>query len=253
MTDSNIISTFENVSFRFGSAPILTDVNLTIQKGDFASLVGPNGGGKTTLIKLLLGLHKPEKGRITLFGNPPEKGRKWVGYMPQHLQSDPQFPVMVSDVVMMGRLSLSLRNRQSQKDKELARQALAEVGMEKDAQKRFADLSGGQRQRALIARALCVEPKLLVLDEPTSNIDPRAEEQLFEILHRLNQRMTILIVSHDIGFISKQVRSVICVNQDVVVHPTSDIDGALIKNLYGSDVRLVRHDHRCDESGHSHD
>jgi len=247
------ICTFRNVSFRYGTTPILSDVNLSVHSGEFSSLVGPNGGGKTTLLKIMLGLLKPQQGHVELFGKTPEKARKRVGYMPQHLHSDIQFPVSVGDVVLMGRLQGWRIGRANHRDRELARQSLEEVSLDGMAHRPFADLSGGQRQRVLIARALCVEPDLLILDEPTSNIDLRAEEQLFDILHRLNQRMTILIVSHDIGFISNHVKSVICVNQDVVVHPTSALDGTMIKSLYGEDVRLVRHDHRCEESGHSHD
>jgi len=134
----------------------------------------------------------------------------------------------------------------------LAKEALAEVGLGSYAQQSFSELSGGQRQRVLIARALCIEPELLLLDEPTSNIDPRSEENLYETLTKLNRKMTILLVSHDLGFVSQIVKSVICVNRQVIIHPTSKINGTIIKEIYGGDFNLIRHDHRCDHTGHSH-
>ena len=117
----------------------------------------------------------------------------------------------------------------------------------------FSRLSGGQRQRVLIARALCSDPDILLLDEPTANIDPEIEETIFSLLVELNKNMTILVVTHDLGFVSQVVKSVICVNRRVLVHPTSEINGALVKDIYGSDLRMVRHDHRCSEKGHIYD
>ncbi len=243
----------KDVSFAYGREPILENVNLTIKHGDFASIVGPNGSGKTTLLKLFLGLVKPDTGEIQVFNNTPKKSRLQIGYMPQYAHLDVQFPVTVMDVVLMGRLGRSFGGRYSKKDREAAELALAEVELTRLAKRLFSELSGGQRQRVLIARALCCEPKLLLLDEPTSNVDPEVEEALFEILQELNKRMTILLVSHDLGFVSKVVRSVICVNRCVVVHPTSEINGTIIKDIYGGDICMIRHDHRCSEGGHDHD
>ncbi|MEA2085284.1 MAG: ABC transporter ATP-binding protein [Thermodesulfobacteriota bacterium] len=242
----------KNVSFAFSERPVLEDVNLTIKRGEFASIVGPNGGGKTTLLKLLLGLYKPDSGEILVLGRTPTKSRFRIGYMPQHTNLDMYFPVTVMDVVLMGRLGLSLGGRYSKKDREAAGTALSEVEMSGAANRIFSELSGGQRQRVLIARALCSEPELLLLDEPTSNVDSEIEEAFFEILTELNQRMTILMVSHDVGFVSQVVKSVICVNRKVVVHPTTEINGTIIKDIYGGDFRMVRHDHRCSEKGHRH-
>ena len=173
--------------------------------------------------------------------------------MPQHAHLDPLFPVSVLNVVLMGQLGKqrkSLFGGYSRSALEKARQALAEVGLSDCKKDSFQQLSGGQRQRVLIARALCTEPQLLLLDEPTANIDQRSEENLYETLVRLNQRMTILLVSHDLGFVSQVVKSVICVNRQVIIHPTSAVNGTLIKEIYGGDFNLVRHDHRCDKGGH---
>ena len=240
----------EHVSYAYTRHPVLDDVTLTVPKGDFAMVVGPNGGGKTTLIKLIMGLFTPTSGAIQLFGDKPQAAWNRMGYMPQYTHVDMAFPVSVLDVVLMGRLKNAIGWRYTRKDKDAAHQALSEVGLVGRATTPFSSLSGGQRQRVLIARALCSDPDLLLMDEPTANVDPAAEASIFELLSELNKRMTILVVSHDLGFVSKVVKSVICVNKKVVVHPTSSLDGTLINEIYGGDLRMVRHDHRCSHSGH---
>ncbi len=243
----------KDVSFAYAKEKVLEDVCLTVPKGDFASIVGPNGSGKTTLLKLILGLLKPASGDIRIFGDTPEKANLRMGYMPQYAHLDTQFPVTVLDVVLMGRLGYTSGGRYSRKDRKAAKSSLEEVKLSGLAKHLFSELSGGERQRVLIARALCSEPDLLLLDEPTASIDPEVQKVLFEILEELNQRMTIVLVSHDIGFVSKVVKSVICVNRRVVVHPTSEINGEIIKEIYGGDLRMIRHDQRCSERGHHHD
>lgn len=243
----------KNMSFAYQNRNVLKDVNLTVPLGDFATIVGPNGGGKTTLLKLLLGLLKPSTGTIRIFGTTPAKSRIKIGYMPQYSHLDMQFPVTVMDVALMGRLGKGGWDRYSAQDIKCAATALEEVKMDTFKNSHFNALSGGQKQRVLIARALCCEPELLLLDEPTSNIDQESEQDLFKILTRLNQRMTILLVSHDLGFTSQVVKSVICVNRQVVIHPTTTMDGTMIKDIYGGDLKMIRHDHRCCEMGHLHD
>ena len=240
-----------NVSFAYDSTPVLQDVSLEVPERDFACMVGPNGGGKTTLLKLLLGLLAPTRGEIRVFGGAPERARTRIGYMPQHAQTDPRFPVSVADVVLMGRLGRAeILGPYRRAHREAAWRALREVGLDDLRRRPFGDLSGGQRQRVLIARALAAEPELLLLDEPTSNLDAPAESELNELLRRLNERMTIVMVSHDLGFVSRFVRTVICVKQCVVVHPTSEITGEIIREIYGSDVCMVRHDQHRDPGGH---
>lgn len=243
----------EQVSFSYGDLPILTDVSFTIQKLDSVALVGPNGGGKSTLLKLILGLLIPQTGTIKVLGLPPQQGRKKIGYMPQHLQHDPSFPVSVMDVVLMGRAGSSGLGRYSAEDRRVSMQSLEELGVAGLATSSFNSLSGGQRQRILIARALACEPQILLLDEPTANVDPAVELQFFEILRQLANRVTVLTVSHDLGFVSQVVNRVFCVNRQVKVHPTSELTGEVIREMYGGDVRMVRHDHCCSEQGHSHD
>jgi zinc transport system ATP-binding protein len=242
----------ENISFSYHKRPILEAVTLEIPDGEFASIVGPNGGGKTTLLKLMLGLIKPDTGTIRIFGETPEQAREKMGYMPQYAHLDMNFPATVMDVVLMGRLG-KRKLWFSKQDKEKAHTAIDEVDMASYTHTGFSELSGGQKQRVLIARALCSNPSILLLDEPTANVDQETEENLFSILQKLNTNMTILLVSHDLGFVSKYVKSVICVNRQVVIHPTTLMDGELIKDIYHSDLKMVRHDHRCSEGGHCHD
>ncbi len=256
MSPAPPIIKIDKLYFAYQDNPVLENVNLEIEKGELASIVGPNGGGKTTLLKLILGLLKPAGGTLEVFGRAPEKARRKIGYMPQHAQLDPQFPISVLDVVLMGRLDQCGKGLFSgnypRSAANIAGEVLAEVGLEGSARKSFNELSGGQRQRVLIARALCSEPELLLLDEPTANIDPCSEENLYQTLTKLNRKMTILLVSHDLGFVSQIVKSVICVNRQVVIHPTSEINGNIIKEIYGGNFNLIRHDHRCDQTGHSH-
>lgn len=241
----------QGLSFSYGPHRVLEDVNLNLAPGDFACIVGPNGGGKTTLLKLLLGLLEPERGLVRVLGTTPRQARRALGYMPQHAQLDPQFPATVLDVALLGRLGRSRAlGPFTRQDRELAREALAQVEMDALAGRSFSALSGGQRQRVLLARALTSQPDLLLLDEPTSSLDMNVEEELYQLLTRLNQRLTILLVTHDLGFVSRFVKTVVCVNRRVVVHPTSRLSGEMINEIYGSTMHMVRHDHAQDGSGH---
>ena len=217
-------------------------MNLSIQRGDFVSVVGPNGGGKTTLLKLMLGLLRPSRGEVRMFGVTPDEARPRIGYMPQHSQLDPQFPATVMDVALMGRLGHGKAvGPYSRKDKEIVSRALEQVGLSDLHKKAFSSISGGQRQRLFIARALACEPELLLLDEPTANLDVVMEGDLYELLHVLNQQLTVVMVSHDLGFVSRVVKSVICVKRKVLMHPTCEITGEMINDIYGSPMRMVRH------------
>ncbi len=233
-----------NVTFSYNGISIIENANFSIDDRSFISIVGPNGGGKTTLLKLMLGLLKPLQGTIAVFGLSPVDARPMIGYMPQHVQFDPHFPVTVLDVVLMGRLgSGTIVGPYRKNDRAVCLDALRRLEMDDMQARPFAALSGGQRQRVLIARALASEPRLLVLDEPTANIDMAVETELFELLHALSESIAVVVVSHDLGFVSQYVQNVICVNRRVMVHPTSAVTGEMINALYGSDVRMVRHNH----------
>ena len=243
MNDRTVVK-FTDVNFSYNGAPVLAGVQFAIPARTFISIVGPNAGGKTTLLKLMLGLLKPDRGRIEIFGLPPVKARPRIGYMPQHVQFDSRFPVSVLDVALMGRLGAGAGIGPYRKaDREAALEALRRLEMEDFRRRPFTDLSGGQRQRVLIARALAAEPELLLLDEPTANVDMAVETELFELLHAMSADITIVVVSHDLGFVSQYVESVICVNRRVMVHPTAAVTGEVISALYGADVRMVNHRH----------
>lgn len=251
---SDTLIQLEHVYFTYPGSrePVLRDVSFEVRRGEFACVVGPNGGGKSTLLKLLLGLERPGRGTVRIFGNAAGTDSRRVGYLPQNPQFDPQFPVTVMDVVLMGRVKGGiLPGWYSKADREAAYAALAEVGMETVRAKNFGELSGGQRQRVLIARMLATEPELLLLDEPTSYLDIQAEQELYELLHRLNERLTIVIVSHDLLIVSGFVDRVICVKGTVDVHDTEAVSEELVGELYGGDVKLIVHsDH---EHGHGGD
>ncbi|ADH85388.1 metal ABC transporter ATP-binding protein [Desulfurivibrio alkaliphilus] len=224
---------------------VLQQVNLRIDHLDSICLVGPNGGGKTTLLKLILGLLTPQRGQIRVLGRTPAEVRLRLGYVPQYAHYDPLFPVTVMDVVLMGRLGRQPLGWYRQDDRQAARQALALMKLEPLAEQRFASLSGGQRQRTLIARALASDAEILLLDEPTANIDLKSEQSLFALLKELNQSRTVVVVTHDIGFASSFFQRVACVNRQVVTHPVSELNGQMIQELYGGDVAMIRHDHTC--------
>ena len=250
--DSPPVIKIDNVSFAYNGFQVLDSVNLTVYERDFLCIVGPNAGGKTTLLKLILGLLKPTTGSIRVFGLPPVKARSRIGYMPQYLSLDPLFPVTVIDVVLMGRLGNGRRFGFFGKgDRTAAEEALEKVELRDVKDRSFSDLSGGQRQRVLIARALVTEPDLLLLDEPTSNVDAVVETELFELLSLLNEKMTLALVTHDLGFVSSFVKRVACVNRKVVVHATNEISGEMINELYGCEVQMVRHDTRA-QGSHDH-
>ncbi len=242
-----------DLNFAYDDIRILCNVNLDIHAGDSICIVGPNGGGKTTLMKLILGLLSPDSGSIRIFGESPAEARLRVGYVPQYAKYDPQFPISVLDVVLMGRLAGTLHNRYSTTDKNVGMQALGQVGLADLAARPFASVSGGQRQRTLIARALASGGEILILDEPTANIDHESEVKFLDLLRDLNTKMTILMVTHEVGFASSFFKRIACVNRQVVIHPTSELTGQLIQEMYGGDLKMIRHDHRCSEEGHRHD
>ncbi|HEB11727.1 MAG TPA: ABC transporter ATP-binding protein [Spirochaetales bacterium] len=232
----------KDVFFSYDNQVVLDNVNLHIQEGTFFSIVGPNGGGKTTLVKLMLGILKPDSGEIRILGASPRASRRHIGYVAQHTHFDPMFPINVMDVIIMGRLAGRWGGPFSRADRRDALGVLDEMGLKEFAGASFADLSGGQRQRVLIARALVTRPKMLLLDEPTANIDAAVEDRFYSILKELNKRLTILLVTHDLGFVSPLVNSVICVNRRVRIHPTCKITDKAINELYNRNMHMVRHD-----------
>ncbi|NCC27455.1 MAG: ABC transporter ATP-binding protein [Gammaproteobacteria bacterium] len=231
-----------DLAFSYGESPVLEGVDLEILDGEFVGLVGPNAGGKSTLLRLVLGLLEPQQGSIQVLGQAPRQAVRRVGYVPQFPTFPRDFPISVEQVVLTGRLGFGpMLGWYRSSDRAAARQALAEVEALDLARRRIGTLSGGQLQRVLLARALVAEPLILILDEPTANIDQRMEGDIFDLLARLNARLTILVVSHDIAFISGYVDRVACLNRTLVCHTTERVDGDLIHRLYGDNVRQVAH------------
>jgi zinc transport system ATP-binding protein len=232
----------QDVSFSYGNAAVLEHVEFTVEKGEFLGIVGPNGGGKTTLLKLILGLLEPASGRISVLGGPPARAREAIGYVPQFATLVRDFPITVRDTVLLGRLGKTRwLGGYRAIDRAVAYEAMTQTRILDLADRPIASLSGGQLQRALIARALAAEPAILMLDEPTANIDLRVEVDVFELFKQLNRRMTIVVVSHDVGFISQYVSKVACLNRTLICHPTSAVAGEVIEALYGAPMQLIHH------------
>ena len=238
------IINLDNVSFSYTHIPVVRDINLAIGEGEFLGVIGPNAGGKSTLLKLILGLIRADTGEITVFGEKPEKGRSRIGYVPQHPAFSRDFPINVRDAVLLGRLGETRwYGGYTQKDEDIAINVLKALEIDNICKQTIDSLSGGQLQRVLIARALASGPDILILDEPTANIDVRSEEDIFGLLKQYNDHMTIIVVSHDIGFISAYVDRVACLNQTMLCHTTSEMSGKTIEELYGAPVKMIQHVH----------
>lgn len=240
----NPVISLKNVNFSYGGLKVLDGISLDIAQGEFIGVVGPNAGGKSTLLKLILGLLKPTRGQVSVLGEKPAKARTRIGYVPQYPLFAREFPITVEQTVLMARLGKTrLWGGYTATDKTIAAKALAETETLPLRKRRLNALSGGQLQRVLLSRALACEPEILILDEPTSNLDQRVETEIFDLLKALNERMTIIIVSHDIAFVSAYVGRVACLNRTLVCHEAAHIDGKLLDTLYGTHVHAVEHNH----------
>ncbi|HET58817.1 MAG TPA: metal ABC transporter ATP-binding protein [Chloroflexi bacterium] len=221
---------------------VLEDINFSVRPDDFIGLIGPNGGGKTTLMRVLLGLVKPLRGQVSIMGKPPELGREHIGYVPQIIDFDRSFPITLFDVVRMGRLGhRKLFHRYNAQDNEIAMAALRDVEMESLKDTPIGELSGGQRQRVLIARALASQPQILLLDEPTSSIDPKVSTSIYELLQRLNERMAIILVSHDMNAISSYVKTIGCVSRKLFYHAEKAVTAEMLEAAYQCPIDLIAH------------
>jgi len=233
--------------------PVLEGIDLQLAEGDFLAIIGPNGGGKTALLNVILGLLTPDRGQVKVFGMSPKRARGRVAYVPQYPRFDPTFPIRVLDVVLMGRLKGGLVGGGfSEEDCRRAHAALAEMGMAEAADKQIGRLSGGQLQRVLIARALAVDAGLLILDEPTASLDPQIAGNLYERLKSGSSEMTVIVVSHDIGVISHHVKTVACMNRRLHYHRSKEITEEMVEATYGCPVDFMvhRHTHRILEDHH---
>ena len=224
----------DDVAFAYDAGEtVLQDVSLDIRQGDFTAMIGPNGGGKTTLLKLILGLLKPDKGVIRVLGQSSQKAAPCIGYVPQDVHINSSFPITAVDVVLMGMLAPRKRwRRKSSSDRREAMAALERLEVGALAERKIGALSGGQRQRVFIARALATRPKLMLLDEPTASIDTKGQADFFKMLKELNKDVTILVVSHDLLVISRYAKSVACVNRNLHYHNQAEITGEMLEIMY---------------------
>jgi zinc transport system ATP-binding protein len=244
-----------NLIVKLNGREVLKDINLSLDEGRFIGIVGPNGGGKTTLLRAILGLIKPASGEILIFGRPPEEVLKTgsiFGYLPQTLKIRQNFPVRVIDVVMMGRYGKIGRLRwPGEKDRRKAIECLSVMNVEELKDVPFGQLSGGQQQRASIARALAGEPKILILDEPSTSIDVVGQEDFYHLLKGLQKKfgITILMASHDIGAITTYVDEIACLNYIFHYHgnPLGALNETVLTELYGKKVDLLMHTDICDK------
>lgn len=238
----------EEVSFSFGHVPVLDRVFFQVRRGEFLALLGPNGSGKTTLIKCILGLIRPDSGTVKVFGKAPwhlNDDRRRLGYVPQLISVDLTFPLLAKEAVLMGRYArIGMLRRPKRADREAARIAMERVGIADLADRPIARLSGGQRQRVFLARALANEPEILILDEPTTGVDPTTTESFYELLGGLHREgRTIILVSHDVGVVASHVDGVACLNRGLVGHgkPEEVLGSEEMAKMYGCDAVLFHH------------
>ncbi len=233
---------FEGVSFSYEDETILQNVSFSLEKNDFVAVIGPNGGGKTTILKLMCGLLKPSKGKISILSNLPEKMLDKIGYVPQFSEFDKHFPISVEETVLMGRLhKFSFFPFYSEKDKMLAENAMKKTDILNLANKKISELSGGQKQRVLISRAIVNNPEILLLDEPLASVDSKVEADIYALLKELNKTTTIVLISHDVGVVSSFVNKIVCVNRNAVIHDSKAVANKELFSVYQSPVSVVHH------------
>ena len=235
--------TLDKLTFAYDQQIVLDNVSFEVDKGDFVAIIGPNGGGKSTLLKNILSIYKPLDGTIKFLQKDIKENINRIGYVPQNTDINIHFPIKVIEVVLMGRNIEKTNMFQigySSNDKKCALNALKQVGMEKFADKKIGDLSGGQRQRVMIARALCSNPILLILDEPTANIDIQGQKQIYKLLSQLNKHITIIVVSHDISVILQYATKVIYVNKEAIYHDISQTNKISLDNEHFCEIEMLQ-------------
>ena len=241
MTEEPVIE-LQNLCVNYESTVALKNVDLTVRKGDIFGIIGPNGGGKSTLLKAILGFVQPIKGTIRILGAPPRQGRRHIGYVPQFAQFDREFPISVLDVALMGCLCRKPRiSWYTKEDRATAMEALKEVGMDTFADQHISSLSGGQKQRVFIARAFVSKPAILLLDEPTASVDQNIKESIYDLLSRIQKSMTVVLVTHDIGVVSSLVNRIACLNQTLFTHYDNKLTPQMIEDAYRCPVDLIAH------------
>ncbi|MCD6331743.1 MAG: ABC transporter ATP-binding protein [Bacteroidales bacterium] len=233
----NKLLELKNISYGYDQQPVVEGVNLTIHDQDFIGMIGPNGGGKSTIIKVILGLLEPWNGSVV------KKENLNIGYLPQYHKFDSKFPITVEEVLVSGLMKTrGSAIRITRKEKEIAREVLKQVGLPGYIHRAIGELSGGQMQRVFIGRAIISQPRLLILDEPDTYVDNRFEHELYELLDEINRSTAVLLVSHDVGQIISAVKTIACVNRHLHYHPSNKISNEILAS-YNCPIELISHGH----------
>ena len=239
---TNPIIQVDGLSASYDHKTVLSQVNLTVYEHDFLGGIGPNGGGKTTLIKSILGLHQPDTGKIRFFKQGKEVPEIKMGYLPQYNTIDKKFPISVYEVILSGlSKQKSLFRRYNDEHHESVRQMIVRMGLEGLEHRAIGELSGGQLQRTLLGRALVSNPEVVILDEPSTYIDKRFETKLYSLLEEINQERAIILVSHDIGTVLKNVKTIACVNETVHYHPHTEVPTEWLEEHFGCPIEMLGH------------
>ena len=256
MTENEVLK-IENltVGYDYGHT-VLENINLSVKEKEYLCVLGQNGGGKTTLLRAILGLLPTSNGNITICGKSIKEGRKEIGYVPQFSTQDKTFPITVKEVVLTGMQTSKLKPfyRYTKEQQDYANFLLEEMGISSIGNKQMNELSGGQIQRTLIARAMAVNPKILLLDEPTASVDPASRETIYALLDKLHEEKTIILVTHDLVAVSQKVDSIACLNRTLIYHGEPKLTKKTVDAMFGCPVDLIAHGipHRV-LSVHSHD
>jgi zinc transport system ATP-binding protein len=233
----------DRVSFSYGNEVAVSSATFSIERGDFLGIIGPNGGGKTTLLRLMLGVLRPQAGTLRLLGGTPEKARIAAGYVPQETTSNKGFPISVKDVVLSGLAARRGFGKSfTKEDHRRAYEFLEELGLSALRSRTIGALSGGQRQKVLLARALVAGPAILFLDEPTASIDTTGSDEIYAFLRALNEKgTTIILVTHNIGVVSRYIKSIACINKEVHFHPDGKLTEETVTKTFGCPIDLIAH------------
>ncbi len=233
----------ENLTVYYQNVCALSNINLKVKDREFVGIIGPNGGGKSTLLKSILGLIRPYEGKIRIYNKAPDRAHGLIGYVPQFSKFNRDFPITVMEVVLMGRLSrrIPIFHRYTAEDIDIAEGIMKKLGIYQLRNRQIGELSGGQLQRTLIARALAVQPKILLLDEPTASLDASSKSDIYAILKKLNEDITILLVTHDMGAISSHIDTIACLNTKLYYHGKAELGEEVLHQVYGCPVDLIAH------------
>ena len=234
----------EQLQVRLGGDNVLDDVSFEVPAGDFLGIIGPNGAGKSVLLRTILGQITPTHGRVRIFGRSIRQSRGRISYVPQFAEFDRSFPIRVRDVVLMGRIpERGLLRRWTREDREVAYNVLARVDLAHLGERQIGRLSGGELQRVLIARALAVGSEILLLDEPSASLDTRVAGRLYELLSDLSSTHTLVLISHDVGVMSRHIKTLICLNRRILHHGSPEFSAEALHRTYGHSVEEISHDH----------